>query len=173
VVHLQRAPLELTILSLEHTSASLEFSLGLGIASPHALNPDDIRLVVSQPWYDPFRLVRVIALLPMESASLDPTVLCDAIHSVIKNMRSEAVLEVPSIPVTLPDDREHDGRLTHRLQTAMRECIGDPRASGVLVEIPVPAGITLRPGAAIALKHLPCWIPGHSAHPCHWPHTLR
>lgn len=137
--HFLRLPLELTALSLEHTSAFLEFPLGVGVVAPRALDARDIELVVLQPWCAPFRLAQVVVRLPTEYLSLAPSDLGVAIQSVIINIMSKATLRVPCISTT------------HMLRTVLRDYCDPKHGRCVLVEMPLPTGITLRPGAAITL----------------------
>lgn len=144
-------------MSLEHTVASLEFPLGVGIFAPSALEARDLELVVTQPWCHPLRIVRVVVGLPTKNMPITPSDLGVAIQSLISQMISKATLQVPCVPTTHTNSRENDVPLTHRLNAAMRDASADPtgrygRCGCVLVEIPVPVGITLRPGAAIFLS---------------------
>jgi len=139
------------VLSLETTSESPGCPLSLRVAAPRAINACDIELEIYQPWCSPFRLVRVAVRLPAEIASLNSADFDAAMQCLILNMKAEATLEVPGLAAD-SSGTSAAPNLT-KLQTAVRASGTDPRYGRcVLVEIPVPAGITLRPGAAISLS---------------------
>lgn len=142
-------PLEPASLSLVHTSANLESPLSLRVVAPSAVRASELELEVSQHWCYPFRLVRVIVRLPPELLSLDSADVDNAIQSFMGSLKSEAYLYVPcSLTRT-------EGELAPRIQTLPKKlsnCNGDPRYGRcVLIEIAVPAAITLYPAAAITL----------------------
>jgi len=169
---LLRAALEPTVLSLETTSESPGCPLSLCVAAPRAMNACDIELEIDQPWCSPFRLVRVAVRLPAEIASLNRTDFDAAMQCLILNMKAEATLEVPGLAADSSGEVHAPILRSCRLQCVPQEAT--PRYGRcVLIEIPVPAGITLRPGAAISLSVSHRWIPHHPAHPCRWPHPLR
>jgi len=94
-------------------------------------------LIVSFGW---------LFVLPVEYESLGSADWSAAIECLIGNMRVTATLDVP------PSAAKSSARTCMRLETAVRVSSDGPRHGRcVLIEIPVPAGITLRPGAAIAL----------------------
>jgi len=146
-VDLLRAPLEPAPLSIDATSEAFASPLSLQIAAPHALTSDGVTFEVSQPWCHPFRLVRLAARLPVEYESLESTDWSAAIECFIGNMRLSAMLDIP------PSAAKLSARTTSmRLEPVVRVSSDGPRhARCVLIEIPVPTGVTLRPGAAISL----------------------
>jgi len=145
-VDLLRAPLEPAPLSIDATSEAFASPLSLQIAAPHALTSDGVTFEVSQPWCHPFRLVRLAARLPVEYESLESTDWSAAIECFIGNMRLSATLDIP------PSAAKRSARTSMRLEPVVRVSSDGPRhARCVLIEIPVPTGVTLRPGAAISL----------------------
>jgi len=82
----------------------------------------------------------------MEYESLEFSDWRATIECLIGNISVTAALKIP------PSAVESTARTCMRLETAVRALSDGPRHSRcVLIEIPVPAGIPLRPGAAIFL----------------------
>ena len=133
------------------TLATVESPLGILVVAPRALEASDVESAVVQPWCDPFRLVRVVVRLPSEYVHLDSADLGVAIQSIIRNMTPEANLQTHSIPVTRANHREPP-LLRRTLKSVVRASSADPCYGCVLIDIPVPTGITLYPGAAITLR---------------------
>lgn len=143
---LLREPLELTTLMLKHRDTSLEFPLGAHVVAPRTLCTTDVELAVLHCWCEPFRLVRVVVCLPMDYSSLDSADLGAATQCLIGNTATEATLQVPCDRTASNSGADSDPCI-HKLQTVIHGSHG----SGILVNIPVPAGITLRPGSVITL----------------------
>ena len=147
-VDVLRAPLEPAPLSVDAASEDFTSPLFLQIAEPSALMSHDVTFEVSQPWCHPFRLVRLAARLPVVYESLESTDWRAAIESFINNMRLSATLDIPPIAAELLACTN-----SMRLEPVVRVSSDGPRhARCVLIEIPVPAGITLHPAAAISLS---------------------
>jgi hypothetical protein len=139
---LLRVPLEPTVLSLEFAEKSSS-TLGLRVAAPHALT---FVKMTALPWCEPFRLVRVNIRLSEtfklhELSSEDGASLTE---TVVDNAEIMATIEMPPIAAPAVDSLA----LSSRQLPCMVRCCTD----SVLIEIPVPAGTTLRPGAGIALS---------------------
>lgn len=142
-----RSPLEPTPLSLEPSFEEGETALSLRVSALPAITAEDVDLEIMLPLCDYFRLVRIaVRVRPSISSMLGPGESSSAILNLISNMELVAVLEIPVAGVgpgaSVPT--------TQRLKIAVKR---DPLSgSCVLVEIPIPTGITLRPGAAISLS---------------------
>ena len=143
---LLRAPQEPATLSLNATSEDFTSPLSLRIAAPRALNAADFTFEVSQPWCHPFRLVRVAARAPVECELLESSDRSAALQGLIDNMRVSGTLEYPNSDAKLRTVGR--GMLS---PVARLSSDGPWHGPCVLIEIPVPAGITLYPGATISL----------------------
>jgi len=165
---LLRAPLEPAPLSLEATIDEFACPLSSRIAAPRALTADDVTFDISQPWCHPYRLVRVAICFPAEYESLRSADLSAAIDCFIGNMRLTATLDIPSSAAAC------SAHTPVQLKTVVRIDRDGPRCGHcVMIDIPVPAGITLRPGAAIALTVSIAVSSITLTHPCHWSNLLR
>lgn len=142
-VDARRAPLEPQPLSLNATPDAFACPLSLRIVAPRALTADDVTFDVTQPWCSPHRLVRIAVRAPVEYESLESADWSAAIQSFVGNMRLTANLDMP------PKAAVSSARTHMRLETAVHVS-SDSQKHGrcVLIEVPVPAGITLRPGSA-------------------------
>lgn len=135
---LLRGALEPTALSLNSAIAG---PLSLRVSAPSAMTNSNIELLLMQSWSYPFLLARVSVRLPVESTCLGPDDWRPVIDSFLGNTTSSAWLDVPT-------------RNTTKLHTVSREAhSSDPDCSRtIIVEIPVPAGVLLLPGAGITLR---------------------
>lgn len=138
---LHRGPVEptgLKLLSLSDAIGSFQerLSLSIYVSAPLAATADDLEFEVL-PWIDPFRLARVVVLLPRVGDAQE------MIQSLLCHSTSSASLEIPCADQDLAP-------LIRALPTLLHGASKDPRYGHcVVLEIPVPAGITLRPGAII------------------------
>lgn len=137
---LHNEPREPTALSL---TESLVGPLSARVVAPCVVSPHDVELKVVHPWCFPFRLVRV--------ALRQRTDIGFAVEYLISNTTAEATLECPC--EASPLSGMSTWVLSKTLRTLMR-CESAPSKSDarvLLVEIPVPTGITLRSGTVIFL----------------------
>lgn len=135
-----RAPLEPTRLSLDPDVKNTS-PLSVRVSAPQPVT--DV-VLTSSPWFDPFRLARVVVRLPatFDANSEDAAY---AIENLMGNMSVVAELINTDVHALLPRSR--------CLQCLLRRLTDDPQfGCCVLVDVLVPAGTTLLPGAAIALS---------------------
>lgn len=135
---LTREPLEPTLLSLDATHDSTSGPLFLRIVAPTVL-AEGFKIEVAQPWFYPFRLARAAVRLPIEYESLGFADRKAVMECIVGCMSSTATLAIPGYGLSTNQE-------VLTLQTSAR-C--DCRC--VLIEIPIPAEITLHPGATILL----------------------
>jgi hypothetical protein len=142
-IDLLRGPLENAPLSVDATSEYVVASpLSLRIASPRGLTAADVTFDVCQPWSHPYRLVRVAGRVPMEYDALESSERKAALDRLIGDMRVSATLDNAATLSTGAGVR----------LSPLARVSSDPLPGHcVLIEIPVPAGITMHPGAAISL----------------------
>lgn len=146
------APLEPPCLSLESIpELQAEYSLGLCVVAPCGVSAaGGLDFAQDCNWKHPFRLVRVAARLPVDETPFATSDSWKArLDCVICNISSTVILSVPSTLASATCT-------AFKLQSVVRPS-DDPRYGRcVLIEIPVPAGITLRPEAAITLSMSIC-----------------
>lgn len=142
--NLLSSPMEPSPLSLEVASEALS-PLALRVTATRALTIDDLELDILQPWSYPYRLVRIAIRLPEEFASVVTTAdWSESISCLMDNIVLTATL------VARCDSSTGESLL--RLPTVLRSSCTDSRyCRCMLVEIPLPAGVTLSPAAAITL----------------------
>lgn len=141
---LPRTSLEPTTLSLDSSFTVAGQPLSLRVVAPRAIREGDVELSVLQLWSYPFRLVRVAVLLPVECVPLESAEWIAPIECIIGNMTAVATLDVPR-------HISSTKRLALNLKLAIRAC-SEPCSDCIMVEISVPTGIPLLPGAAIDLR---------------------
>lgn len=153
-LNLPLAPQEPTYLSLdrEFISGSPQ-RLSVRVDAPYGATAADVTVSQDCEWQYPFRLARVLTRLPVEGIPfLYPDAWRTKIDSIINNLIASASLVIPSTPPA-------SGYTTLKLRAVARPS-DDPRLFNcVLIEIPVPIGITLRHGAIISLRISVCGIP--------------
>lgn len=146
---LLRLPLEPGLLSIEATSDIPSSPLSVRVAAPRAVTAGGIRIEVLQPWPYPYRLVRVAARLPIEYESLGSSDWSAAVECIVGNVSLIATLDIPN---EVAGDISSTHVSSCKLQTTVRASSIEPGYGRcVLIEVPVPAGIVLRPGALITL----------------------
>lgn len=147
--YLSRVPLEPTSISLEPSPDGLPACpLHLCVVAPCAITADHVSLDIAHDckWLYPFRLARVAVRPRVDEA---PSTTADTwrarIDSLIVNMMPSAILVIPRTSTS-------SSCTTLELQSVVRPCNNPSYDPCVLVDIPVPAGIVLRPGVIIRLS---------------------
>lgn len=112
----------------------IESPLSFSVYAPGAVSAGDVSLEVTHRWQYPYRLVCVAVQLPAEYTALSNANWSDVVRCVEGNMDLTATLGAHLIPMVVRDfcDAPRYGRC-------------------VMIDIAVPAGITLRPNATIVL----------------------
>lgn len=160
---LSREPLEPTELSLEPTPDAAGHPLALLLNAPRSLKLDDVEFSISESLRFPFRLVRVTVYVLPQAVPSQKSDVSHTIMRLISCMALRATLELPA--ATLQRSQQWfyflgQSPATDPVSIKLQTCIRDSNADScgesrhgccVLVEIPVPAGIVLRPGTEILL----------------------